>query len=232
VILGVPGRTHPKESTRWPSPSLTSVSCLLRSVLATASILSVTRSGSSSKSLVEAEATQGIGAGHYERSGERVTKRNGRRPKTLSTKAGDIEVGIPKLRKGSFFPSILEPRRRIDQALSVVMEACVKGVSTRSVDDPVAARGVSSNVSRSEVWRICRRRDEEAEAFRTRRLGHARLPYGYLDATYLHVRADHHVVSKAAVIAPGVREDGHREVLGVSVGDSEDELFWRMFLTG
>jgi putative transposase len=126
----------------------------------------------------------------------------------------------------------LEPRRRIDQALyAVVMEAYVKGVSTRSVDDLVGALGVSSGISRTEVSRICQRLDEEVEAFRTRRLDHARFPYVYLDATYLHVRDDHHVVSKAAVIATGVRDDGHREVLGISVGDSEDELFWRMFLT-
>jgi putative transposase len=182
--------------------------------------------------LVEAEATSVIGAGRYERSAERLTERNGHRSRTLSTKAGDLEVKIPKLRKGSYFPSFLEPRRRIDQALyAVVMEAYVKGVSTRSVDDLVAALGVASGISRSEVSRICRQLDEAVEAFRTRRLDHARFPYVYLDATYLHVRADHHVVSKAVVIATGVREDGHREVLGVAVGDSEDELFWRTFLT-
>jgi putative transposase len=182
--------------------------------------------------LVEAEAAETIGAGRYERSGERVTERNGHRAKTLSTKGGDVEIAIPKLRKGSYFPSFLEPRRRIDQALyAVVMEAYVKGVSTRSVDDLVAALGVNSGISRSEVSRICKRLDEAVEAFRTRPLNHARFPYIYLDATYLHVRCQHHVVSKAVVIATGVREDGHREVLGVAVGDSEDELFWRTFLT-
>ena len=181
--------------------------------------------------LVEAEATSVIGAARYERSDDRRTERNGHRSKTLATKAGDLEVRIPKLRKGSYFPSFLEPRRRIDQALyAVVMEAYVKGVSTRSVDDLVAALGVSSGISRSEVSRICAQLDESVEAFRTRRLDHARFPYVYLDATYLHVRSDHHVVSKAVVIATGVREDGHREVLGVDVGDSEDELFWRTFL--
>ena len=182
--------------------------------------------------LVEAEAAEAIGAGRYERSGERVTERNGHRGKTLSTKGGDVEIAIPKLRKGSYFPSFLEPRRRIDRALyAVVMEAYVKGVSTRSVDDLVAALGVSSGISRSEVSRICKHLDEAVEAFRTRSLAHARFPYIYLDATYLHVRCQHHVVSKAVVIATGVREDGHREVLGVAVGDSEDELFWRTFLT-
>ena len=181
--------------------------------------------------LVEAEAARAIGAARYERSESRLTERNGHRTKTVATKAGDLEVKIPKLRKGSYFPSFLQPRRRIDQALyAVVLEAYVKGVSTRSVDDLVAALGVTSGISRSEVSRICAQLDEAVEAFRTRPLSHARLPYIYLDATYLHVRCDHHVVSKAVVIATGVREDGHREILGVSVGDSEDELFWRTFL--
>ena len=181
--------------------------------------------------LVEAEAAGAIGASRYERSEGRLTERNGHRPKTIATKAGDLEVKIPKLRKGSYFPSFLQPRRRIDQALyAVVMEAYVKGVSTRSVDDLVAALGVASGISRTEVSRICAQLDETVEAFRTRPLSHARFPYTYLDATYLHVRCDHHVVSKAVVIATGVREDGHREILGVAVGDSEDELFWRTFL--
>lgn len=182
--------------------------------------------------LVEAEATEVIGARRYERSDTRRTERNGHRERTLSTKAGDIEIGIPKLRKGSFFPSILEPRRRIDQALyAVVIEAYVHGVSTRAVDELVGALGVSAGISRSEVSRICQRLDASVETFRTRRLDHGRFPYVFLDATYLNVRDDHHVVSKACVIATGVREDGHREVLGLTVGDSEDELFWRTFLT-
>jgi putative transposase len=123
--------------------------------------------------LVEAEATEVIGARRYERSDARTTERNGHRQRTLSTKAGDVEVGIPKLRKGSFFPSILEPRRRIDQALyAVVMEAYVQGVSTRAVDELVGALGVSSGISRSEVSRICGRLDASVEAFRCRRLDH------------------------------------------------------------
>ena len=106
--------------------------------------------------LIEAEATEQIGAGRYERTESRVTDRNGSRPRLLATQAGDVELRIPKLRKGSFFPSILEPRRRIDQALyAVVMEAYVAGVSTRSVDDLVAALGVDSGISKSEVSRIC-----------------------------------------------------------------------------
>jgi putative transposase len=183
--------------------------------------------------LIEAEATETIGAARYERTGTRTTERNGTRPKLLTTKGGDVTVAIPKLRQGSFFPSILKPRRRIDQALyAVVMEAYVHGVSTRSVDDLVAALG-GTGISKSEVSRICAGLDEAVGAFRTRRLDHARFPYLYLDATYLHVRAEAGmVVSKAVVIATGVTEDGRREILGLDVGDSEEEIFWRAFLTG
>ena len=183
--------------------------------------------------LIETEATETIGAGRYERTDTRATERNGSRPKLLTTKGGDVTVAIPKLRTGSFFPSILEPRRRIDQALyAVVMEAYVHGVSTRSVDDLVVALG-GTGISKSEVSRICAGLDEVVGAFRTRRLDHARFPYVYLDATYLHVRTEAGmVVSKAVVIATGVTEHGRREILGLDVGDSEEEIFWRAFLTG
>jgi transposase-like protein len=121
--------------------------------------------------LIEAEAAEFIGATRYERSESRTNERNGSRPRMLATKAGDIDLRIPKLRKGSFFPLILEPRRRIDQALyAVVMEAYVAGVSTRSVDDLVAALGIDSGISKSEVSRICAGLDEVVTAFRTRRL--------------------------------------------------------------
>ena len=183
--------------------------------------------------LIEAEATERIGAGRYERTEARVTERNGSRERLPATQAGDVELRIPKLRKGSFFPVILEPRRRIDQALyAVVMEAYVHGVSTRSVDDLVAALGIDSGVSKSEVSRICAGLDEVVTAFRTRRLDHAEFPYVYLDATYLQVRnATSQVVSMAVVVATGITGDGGREVLGLDVGDSEDEVFWRSFLT-
>ncbi len=183
--------------------------------------------------LIDAEATETIGAGRYERSDDRVTHRNGTRAKTLSTKAGDLAVGIPKLRKGSFFPELLEPRRRIDQALyAVVMEAYVNGVSTRSVDDLVAAMGVDTGISKSEVIRICAGLDERVDAFRHRTLGHTAFPYVYLDATYINVRDDAlgQVVSRAVVVATGITADGGREVLGVDIGDSEDETFWTRFL--
>lgn len=182
--------------------------------------------------LIEVEATERIGAARYERTDTRTTERNGNRPRLLATQAGDIELKIPKLRKGSFFPSILEPRRRIDQALyAVVMEAYVNGVSTRSVDDLVAALGVDSGISKSEVSRICSGLDEMVGAFRNRRLDHIEFPYVYLDATYLNVRnATSQVVSMAVVVATGITADGSREVLGLDVGDSEDEVFWRGFL--
>jgi putative transposase len=183
--------------------------------------------------LIEVEATEAIGAGRYERSDARVTERNGHRaPRLLATQAGDVELRIPKLRKGSFFPSILEPRRRIDQALyAVVMEAYVNGVSTRAVDDLVGALGADSGIKRSEVSRICAGLDEIVEAFRTRRLDHVEFPYVYLDATYLHVRSSGgQVASMAVVIATAITATGEREVLGVDVGDSEDEVFWRGFL--
>ncbi len=132
--------------------------------------------------LVEFEAAGVIGAERYERSEDRVTERNGTRPKLLATKAGDVELRITKLRKGSFFPSILEPRRRIDQALhAVVMEAYVHGISTRSVDDLVVALGADSGISKSEVSRICEQLDESVGAFRTRPLDHTGFPYVYLD---------------------------------------------------
>jgi putative transposase len=174
--------------------------------------------------LIETEATERIGAGRYERTESRTAERNGARDRLLATQAGDVELRIPKLRRGSFFPVILEPRRRIDQALyAVVMEAYVCGVSTRSVDDLVAALGIDSGISKSEVSRICAGLDEVVTAFRERRLDHTAFPYVYLDATYPHVRNQtSQVVSMAVVVATGITADGGREVLGLDVGDSED----------
>lgn len=184
--------------------------------------------------LIETEASERIGADRYERTETRLTDRNGSRPRLLATQAGDVQLRIPKLRKGSFFPVILEPRRRIDQALyAVVMEAYVNGISTRAVDDLVTALGIDSGISKSEVSRICAGLDETVAAFRSRPLHHTTFPYLFLDATYLHVRrtgAGGQVTSMAVVIATGVTATGGREVLGVDVGDSEDEVFWRGFL--
>jgi putative transposase len=183
--------------------------------------------------LIEAEATAFIGAAPHERTEARTTQRNGHRPRLLSTKAGDLELKIPKLRQGSFFPSLLERRRRIDRALfAVVMEAYVHGISTRKVDDLVQALGVGSGISKSEVSRICAQLDADLEAFRNRPLDHVEFPYVFADATYLKGRVDGRVVSRAVVIATGVTRAGDREVLGVAVGDSEDGAFWTAFFQG
>ena len=183
------------------------------------------------QALIDAEATQQIGADRYQRSQQRTTHRNGTRARLLSTKAGDVELRIPKLREGSFFPSLLEPRRRIDRALlAVVMEAYVHGTSTRKVDDLVKALGVDVGISKSEVSRICAELDAEVAQFRSRSLAHTAFPYLFLDATYLKARVAGRVVSRAVVIATGVTADGGREILGLDVGDSEDGAFWTAFL--
>jgi putative transposase len=180
--------------------------------------------------LVEAEATSVIGAGPHERTQTRTTQRNGTREKTVTTGVGDVTVKIPKTRTGSFFPALLAPRRRIDVALhAVVMQAFIEGVSTRRVDDLVIALG-GTGISKSEVSRICARLDTEVAAWRTRPLDEQKFPYVFLDATYCKARVAGRVVSQAVVIATGVRADGHREVLGCAVGDSETETFWTEFL--
>lgn len=181
--------------------------------------------------LIDAEATAFIGAGPFERSADRSALRNGSRPRTLSTTAGDLELKIPKLRQGSFFPALLERRRRVDQALfAVVMEAYLHGVSTRKVDDLVKALGAESGVSKSEVSRICAGLDAEVAQFRDRSLTALEYPYVFLDATYCKARVNHRIVSQAVVVAFGVAADGRREVLGFDVGDTENETFWTEFL--
>lgn len=185
------------------------------------------------QALIDAEAEGVIGAGFWERTDNRTAVRNGSRPRTLSTTAGDLELRIPKLRTGSFFPSLLERRRRIDQALfAVVMEAYLHGVSTRKVDDLVKALGADTGISKSEVSRICKDLDAEVAAFRDRSLKDTTYPYVFLDATYCKARVNHRVVSQAIVVAVGVSADGRREVLGMDVGDSEDGAFWTAFLRG
>ncbi len=182
--------------------------------------------------LIEAEAAEAVGAGRYERTQTRTNERSGRRARLLAAQAGDVELRILKLRRGSFMPSVIEPRRRIDRALhAVVMEACVAGVSARSVDDLVAALGAESGISKSEVSRICAGLDETVEAFRGRRLDHIEFPCVCLDATYLKVRNSvGQPTSTATVVATGIAADGNREVLGCDLGDSESEAFWDQFL--
>jgi putative transposase len=181
--------------------------------------------------LIDAEATAFIGAAPFERSDGRTAQRNGTRPRVLTTRTGDLNLKIPKLRQGSFFPSLLERRRRVDQALfAVVMEAYLHGVSTRKVDDLVKALGADTGISKSEVSRICADLDAEVGAFRDRDLSAMDYPYVFLDATYCKARVGHRVVSQAVVVAFGVAADGRREVLGFDVGDSENEVFWTAFL--
>jgi putative transposase len=183
------------------------------------------------QALIEAELTAVIGAAPHERNPDRLAQRNGHRPRLLATTAGDLELRIPKLRAGSFFPSLLERRRRVDQALfAVVMEAYLHGVSTRKVDDLVKALGADSGISKSEVSRICADLDGEVSAFRDRSLAGQAFPYIFVDATYCKARVNRRVVSQAVVVATGVCGDGRREVLGFAVGDSEDGAFWTQFL--
>jgi transposase-like protein len=183
------------------------------------------------QALIDAEAAEKIGAGRWERADARMAVRNGSRSRVLSTTAGDLELRIPKLRSGSFFPSLLERRRRIDQALfAVVMEAYLHGVSTRKVDDLVKALGADTGISRLQVSRICADLDEEVTAFRDRSLEQTTYPYVFVDATYCKARVNHRVVSQAIVVAVGVSADGRREVLGMDVGYSEDGAFWTAFL--
>jgi transposase-like protein len=183
--------------------------------------------------MMSAQADQLCGAGYGERTETRTNRRNGYRSREWDTRAGTVELAIPKLRQGSFFPSLLERRRRVDQALfAVIMEAYLHGVSTRKVDDVVKALGIDSGISKSEVSRICADLDVEVAAFRDRSLADTRYPYVFLDATYCKARVNHRVVSQAVVIATGVTGDGRREVLGFDVGDSEDGAFWTAFLRG
>lgn len=178
--------------------------------------------------LMEAEVSVLIGAERGERTSERLTHRNGYRSRAWSTRAGELELAIPKLRRGSYFPSFLEPRRRSEQALvSVVQEAYVAGVSTRKVDQVVESLGL--RISKSEVSRICQGLDEQVDAFRNRPL-EGRYPYLWLDAKVEKVRDGGRVVRKALVLAYGVHESGYREVVALDVGEAETEAFWRSFL--
>ena len=179
--------------------------------------------------LIELEAGQQIGAGRYERNPERVTYRNGYRTRLWETRVGEVPLRIPKLREGVYFPSLLEPRKRSEQALlAVIQEAYVKGVSTRKVDDLVQALGLSG-VDKSKVSRITKNLDELVQDFRHRPL-EGEYPYVWLDALYLKVRQNHRVVSLAVVVAVGVTHEGERTILGFDVGASEEEAFWLQFL--
>jgi putative transposase len=179
--------------------------------------------------LMEMEVQQQTGAEKHERTSERKTRRNGYREREWLTRVGEIDLRIPKLRNGSYFPSLLDPRRRGEQALlAVVQQAYVEGVSTRKVDDLLQALGLSG-FDKSAVSRTCKALDEVVQEFRNRPL-EEEFPYVWLDALYLKVRQNHRIVSLALVIAIGVSVQGERKVLGFALGASETEAFWQEFL--
>jgi len=183
----------------------------------------------SAQRLMELEVAGVTGAGHGERSPDRITQRNGYRDRDWETRAGTVELRIPKLRRGSYFPGFLEPRRMAEKALTaVIQEAYVQGVSTRAVDELVKAMGMTG-ISKSQVSRLCGEIDGKIKAFLDRPL-EGEWPYVWLDATYIKARRDGRIVSVAVIIAVGVNGDGRREVLGLAIGASEAATFWTDFL--
>src|ERR1700676_3477705 len=185
--------------------------------------------GFAAQRLMELETEGLCGAGPGERSPDRINQRNGYRERDWQTRAGTVELRIPKLRKGAYFPGFLEPRRMAEKALTaVIQEAYIQGISTRSVDDLVKAMGMEG-ISKSQVSRLCAEIDERVQTFLHRPI-EGEWPYLWLDATYVKARRDHHIVTVAVIVAVAVSTDGRREVLGITVGDSEAEPFWTGFL--
>jgi putative transposase len=184
------------------------------------------------QALMEVEVSGQIGAAHSERTPDRVAWRNGYRPREWDTRVGTVELAVPKLRQGSYFPSLLEPRRRAERALAAVVAQCyVEGVSTRRVDDVARAMGLEG-ISKSQVSRICAELDDAVAAWRSRPLDAGPYPFVWIDALSMKVREGGRVCTTAVLVATACNADGHRELLGLEVGAAETGASWTAFLRG